>query len=134
MVTFADKYVRKIGGVTKSLPNLDNKSEYKLLLAGTDSLAYKMKNNSIETNDFYEEFYKDKDLFDFSEYPQDSNFLVIGKIKDEFKGKIISEFVGLKSKMYLSTDVYNEEDKRATEVDKNNVKNKRHKKISWCFI
>ena len=101
-----------------------------MLLADTDSLAYKMKYNSIETNDFYEEFYKDKDLFDFSEYPQDSNFLVIGKIKDEFKGKIISEFVGLKSKMYLSTDVYNEEDKRATEVDKNNVKNKRHKKIS----
>ena len=45
-----------------------------MLLADTDSLAYKMKYNSIETNDFYEEFYKDKDLFDFSEYPQDSKF------------------------------------------------------------
>ena len=58
------------------------------------------------------------------------SFLVIGKIKNEFKGKIISEFVGLKSKMYFSTDVYNEEDKRASEVNKNNVKNKIHKKIS----
>ena len=58
----------------------------------------------IKTNDFYEDFYKDKDLFDFSDYAQDSKFFdldnkkVIGKMKDEFKGKIISEFVGLKVK------------------------------------
>ena len=50
--------------------------------------------------------YKDKNLFDFSEYPVYSKFFdpanknVIGKMKDEFKGEIISEFVGLKSKMY----------------------------------
>ena len=58
----------------------------------------------IKTNDVYEDFYKDKDLFDFSDYAQDSKFFdlvnkkVIGKMKDEFKGKIISEFVGLKVK------------------------------------
>ena len=33
----------------------------------------------------------------------------IGKIKDEFKGKIITEFVGLKSKMYSLVTVDNEE-------------------------
>ena len=55
--------------------------------------------------DVYEDFYEDKNLFDFSDYPLDSKFSdpvnknVIGKMKDEFKGKIISEFVGLKSKM-----------------------------------
>ena len=47
-----------------------------------------------------------KNLFDFSNYSKDSNFLnetnkkVIGKIKDEFGGVIVDEFVGLKSKMY----------------------------------
>ena len=44
----------------------------------------------------------DKNLFDFTDYSQDSKFSglahkkVIGKMKDEFKGKIISEFAGLK--------------------------------------
>ena len=43
-------------------------------------------------------FYKDKDLFNFSDYSKDSklfdlaNEKVIGKMKDEFKRKIISEF------------------------------------------
>ena len=45
-------------------------------------------------------------MFDFSNYSKDSKFFnetnkkVIGKIKDEFGGVIVSEFVGLKSKMY----------------------------------
>ena len=44
--------------------------------------------------------------FDFSNYSKDSklfdetNKKVIGKMKDEFGGVIVSEFVGLKSKMY----------------------------------
>ena len=37
---------------------------------------------------------------------------VIGKIKDEFKEKIISEFVGLKSKVYSIVGVDNEENKK----------------------
>ena len=45
-------------------------------------------------------------MFDFSNYSKDSklfdetNKKVIGKMKDEFGGVIIIEFVGLKSKMY----------------------------------
>ena len=45
-------------------------------------------------------------MFDFSNYPKDSKFFyqanekVIGKMKVESEGKIIDEFVGLKSKMY----------------------------------
>ena len=63
--------------------------------------------DEIETEDVYEDFDEDKNLFDFSDYPRDSKFSVpvnqkvIGKIKDEFKGTMISEFVGLKSKMYF---------------------------------
>jgi hypothetical protein len=46
------------------------------------------------------------DLLDTSEYPEDhtlystKNKKVIGKMKDELKGKIMKEFVGLRSKMY----------------------------------
>ena len=45
-------------------------------------------------------------MFDFRNYSKDSNLFgetnknVIGKIKDEFGGIIVDEFVGLKSKMY----------------------------------
>ena len=72
-------------------------------------------------------------MFDFSGYPKDSkifdlvNKKVISKMKHEFKGKIISEFVGLKSKMYSLIDVDNEENKKTTCVNKNVVKIIRHK-------
>ena len=44
-------------------------------------------------------------MFNFSNYPKDSKFFnetnkkVVGKMKDEFGGVIVEEFVGLKSKM-----------------------------------
>ena len=75
--------------------------EFQLLFTDTDSLVYEIK-----TEDVYEDFYPDKNLFDFSDYPLDSKFFdpvnkkVVGKMKDKFKGKKISEFVGLKSEMY----------------------------------
>ena len=62
-----------------------------LLLTDTDSLLHEILKN--------EYFYEDKDLFDFSEYPQDLKFFdtvnkkVIGEMKDESKEKIISELV-----------------------------------------
>ena len=40
-------------------------------------------------------------------------------MKDEFKGKIIIEFIGLKSKMYSVIAVDNEEVKKAKGVNKN---------------
>ena len=42
-----------------------------LLITDTDSLIYKIK-----SEDIYEEFFKWKDLFDFSSYSKDSKFLV----------------------------------------------------------
>ena len=47
---------------------------------------------------------------------------VIDKIKDELKRNIISEFVGLKSKMYTLIDVDNEGNKKTKGLNKNVVK------------
>ena len=71
------------------------------MFTDTDSLTYEIKSENG-----YNEFFKWKDLFDFSNYSNDSNFFdetnkkVNGKMKDEFGGVIAVEFVGLKLKMY----------------------------------
>ena len=49
-------------------------------------------------------------------------------MKDEFKEKIISEFVGLKSKVYSLIIINNEKTKKARGVNKNVVKTIRHTK------
>ena len=72
-----------------------------LLFIDTDSLTYQ-----IQTEDMYEDFYVDKHLFEFPGYEKESPFYndenkkVISKIKDEFNGEIIEEFVDLRAKMY----------------------------------
>ena len=64
-------------------------------------------------------------LFDFSDSSSNSKFFdlvnkkVIGKMKDEFKGKIISEFVGLKTKM---DSLINADDKEVTKANGVNKK------------
>ena len=80
---------------------LKKKFNTELLFTDTDSLTYEIKSENI-----YKEFFKRKNLFDFINYSEDSEFFdddnkkVIGKMKDEFGGIIIGEFTGLKSKMY----------------------------------
>ena len=76
-------------------------NDAKLLFADTDSLVYEIRGNNV-----YEQCFKDKHLLDFSGCRRDSiyycdlNKKVLGKMKDEFGGIKIDEFVGLKSKMY----------------------------------
>ena len=53
----------------------------KLLLTDTGSLVYE---NEIE--DVYEDFYRDKNLFDLSDYAQDSRFLILS-IKGYWQNK-----------------------------------------------
>ena len=73
----------------------------KLLFTDTDSLTYKVKSKNA-----YEEFFQWKDLFDFINYSKYSTFFdnankkVIGKVKDEYGGAIIDQFIALKSKIY----------------------------------
>ena len=89
-----------------------------LLFTDTDSLTYEIK-----SEDVYEEFFKHKHLFDVSNYPKDSKFFdetnkkVIGKMKDESEGKIIDEFVGLKSKMYSMKNIDGKESNTAKGVN-----------------
>ena len=95
----------------------------------------------LKKNDVYEDFYKDN-VFFFNlvtiEQIQKLFILsikkVISKMKDKFKGKIISEFVGLKSsKMYCLIEVDNKENKKAKGVYKEAAKNKRHKIMLSCL-
>ena len=80
---------------------IKNNFNAELLFTDTDSLTYEIKPENV-----YKDFFKWKDLFDFSNYSKDSKFSdntnkkVIGKMKDEYGGVITDEFVGLKSKMY----------------------------------
>ena len=92
--------------------------EAELLFTGTDSLTYEIK-----SEDVYEEFFKNKHLFDFSKHPKDSKYFdhvnkkVLGKMKDESDGKIIGEFVGLKSKMYSMKNIDGKESNTAKGVN-----------------
>ena len=66
----------------------------------TDSLIYEIKTENV-----YQDFSNDKEMFDLSNYSTKSKYydnsskLVVGKMKDETAGvAAIEEFVGLKTK------------------------------------
>ena len=88
-----------------------------MLFTDTESPAYEIKSENV-----YEEFFRWKDLFDFSNYSKDLKFFdetnkkVIGKMKDEFGGVIVIEFVGLKSKMYSMKKIDSKECNTAKRV------------------
>ncbi len=77
-------------------------TDIKLCFTDTDSFLYAINGET----DLYEKLKEDEELFDFSNYAPDHpcfsnrNKKVIGKMKDELGGKILTEFVGLRSKMY----------------------------------
>ena len=96
----------------------------KLLFTDTDSLTYE-----IEAEDVYNNFWNNKDMFDNSDYPENSpyhcnaNEKVIGKFKDEACGVPIVEFIGLKSKMYSYVKDNEKGGKTAKGIKKNVIKN-----------
>ena len=76
-------------------------SNSRLLFTDANSLMYE-----INTEDVYQDFSKDKEIFDFSNYSAKSKYydysikLVVGKMKDETAGVAIKGFVGSKPKIY----------------------------------
>ena len=62
------------------------------------------------------------------------NKKVIDKMKDEVRGKIINEFVGLKSKICSLVIVGNKEIKKAKGINKNIVDNIRKKFLMCCLV
>lgn len=106
----------------------------KLLFTDTDSLAY-----SVCTENIYEDFYKFRDIMDFSDYPEnhflfsEKNKKKIGCMKDEGNSKIFTHFIGLAPKLYSFTgvDVY----KNAVKGIKKAAvqKNFRHEKFKKCL-
>ena len=88
----------------------------KLLFTDTDSLMYE-----IQTEDFYKDIGEDvKHKFDTSDNPPNHpsgipsgvNKKVLGMFKDEAGGKVIDEFVGLRSKLYSYKMLEGEESKK----------------------
>ena len=92
----------------------------RLLFTDTDSLM-----DEIKTEDVYKDFSNDKEIFDFSDYStkskyyDNSNKLVVGKMKDKTAGVAIEEFVGLKPKIYLCLVNDNSEHEKALGVNRN---------------
>ena len=76
----------------------------RLLFTDTGSLCYE-----IHVKNLYKKC-KYKELFHLSNFPKsskyycDENKKIVGKMKDEYGGKSILKFVGLKSKMYSILD------------------------------
>ena len=118
------------------------KSKYadkaKLLFTDTDSLMYE-----IETEDFYKDIAGDvKGKFDTSDYPENhpsgiptgENKKVLGMMKDEAAGKIIKEFVGLRSKLYSFVMDDGGETKKCKGIKKQVVESSiRHEHYKTCL-
>ena len=99
----------------------------KLLFTDTDSLCYEIK-----TEDVYEDISPEVHrLFDTSNYPKDHksciptgvNKKVPGLFKDETGGKQMTEFIGLRPKLYASNVEGVGESKRAKGVKTSTVNN-----------
>ena len=92
----------------------------KLCYMDTDSFIM-----NIKTNDFYKDIANDvENRFDTSNYevnrplPTGKNKKIIGLMKDELGGKIITEFVTLRPKTYLLLTDDGKEDKKAKGIKK----------------
>jgi hypothetical protein len=83
----------------------------------------------IKTDDFYSDMKSVINEFDTSDYPKDNvyglpliNKKILGKFKDELNGQVMSEFIGLRAKLY------------AHKVFETEIETKKDKGIKKCVI
>ena len=117
----------------------DIKAEYgekvSLLYTDTDSLLFQ-----VETEDVYADMKANAAQYEFSDYPRDhpchsiENKKVVGKFKDECCSRPITEFVGLRPRMYSILEVNGDNIKKAKGVLKTVVKKDlRHELYKQCL-
>ena len=107
----------------------------RLLFANSDSLIYEIK-----TEDVYKNFSDDREMFNLSsyliksKYYDNSNKLVLGKMKDETAGVASEEFVGLKPKMYSYLVDDNSEHKKVKGINKNVIATISHNEYKYTLL
>ena len=106
----------------------------RLLYTDTDSLIVK-----VDTEDIYADMSLNADLYDTSNYSpghplfSNTNKKIIGKFKDELGGKVLTEFIGIRPKMY--SYVGEESGKRAKGVKKSVLcKTITHEDYKKCLL
>ncbi|KYQ47079.1 hypothetical protein ALC60_13906 [Trachymyrmex zeteki] len=99
------------------------RDKYKIMYTDTDSLIY-----LLECENVYENIKRDIARFDTSDYPEGNaydiprvNTKIHGLMKDENNGAIMTEFVGLRAKMYAFRVIGRSDTKRIKGVKKNVV-------------
>jgi hypothetical protein len=96
----------------------------RLQLCLTDTDSYIVQ---IQTQNVYDDMLTDLDWYDTSDYPADhplhsqSNKKRLGKLKDELAGRVLNEFVGLRSKVYSLRSDDGENIRKAKGVARHNV-------------
>ena len=107
----------------------------RLLFANSDSLIYEIK-----TEDVYKNFSDDREMFNLSsyliksKYYDNSNKLVLGKMKDETAGVASEEFVGLKPKMYSYLVDDNSDHKKVKGINKNVIATISHNEYKYTLL
>ena len=106
----------------------------RLLYTDTDSLIV-----HVQTDDLYKDMSLNADLYDTSNYSpghplfSTANKKIIGKYKDELGGKVMTEFIGIRPKMY--SYVGEESGKRAKGVKKSVLrKSITHEDYKKCLL
>ena len=98
----------------------------KMLYTDTDSFIYEIRNHNV-----YDFIKENIDEFDTSDYDSNNPFgiplvnkKILGKMKDECSGSIMTHFIGLRSKMYCTKIEGRKLIKKVKGVKSNVVKNK----------
>jgi len=99
-------------------------NDLSLLYMDTDSFVF-----NIYTKDVYEDLKELSHIMDFSEYPTDhplydvTNKKIVGKMKDELSGDIMTEFIAIRSKCYAYKTQNGNNTKKCKGVQKLSVPN-----------